>query len=75
LFVFVLKNKKKEIDEYLLKLADRKFHLHEFSGFDTYVNEGEFGRQVDFWWDIENDLMFWKPNYEFTKQFIDEFFN
>ena len=44
--------------------------LKEFSAFDSYIkNSGYFKDKFDFWWDIENDLMFWKKNSEFENKF------
>lgn len=44
--------------------------LKEFSAFDLYINDdSQFGKKFDFWWDIENDLMFWKKDQEFEINF------
>lgn len=50
-------------------LADNKFHLKEYCDFSNYINNKLRFRSSDFWWDIENDYMFWKYNPEFTVKF------
>ena len=62
-----------EMSEYLNGLMGREFRLKEYSDFDTLFCESksEYARknQTDFWWDIENDLMFWKKNDKFEENF------
>lgn len=68
--VFCNDSQKSDIKTYLLELAENKMKLKEFSGFNDYINnDGYFKDKFDFWWDIENDLMFWKKNPEFELQF------
>lgn len=58
------------INEYLTELAENKMNLKKFSAFDSYIkDDGYFKDRFDFWWDIENDLMFWKKNNEFENMF------
>jgi len=69
--VFCTDEQRKYLKEYLECLADNKWYLKEYSDFNTYINPDNYFRQkTDFWWDIENDLMFWKRNTKFTKKFI-----
>ena len=59
-----------EIEQYLNELAKNKIQLKEFSAFDQYIKgDGHFSDRFDFWWDIDNDLMFWKKNEEFEMKF------
>lgn len=61
-----------EINEFILGLANNKYHLKEFSDFDTWISDNpRWQNQTDFWWDIENDYMFWKKDEIFLKKFID----
>lgn len=68
--VFCKDSQKSVIKLYLTELAKNKMRLKEFSAFDSYIkNDGYFKDRFDFWWDIENDLMFWKKNNEFETKF------
>lgn len=68
--VFCKDSQKSDIKLYLTELAENKMRLKEFSAFDSYIkNDGYFKDRFDFWWDIENDLMFWKKNNEFEIKF------
>ena len=68
--VFCKDSQKGDIKQYLTELAENKMHLKGFSAFNQYVNNsGFFKDRFDFWWDIENDLMFWKKNPEFELKF------
>ena len=68
--VFCKDSQKSEIKTYLEELAENKIRLKEFSAFDKYIkNDGYYKDKFDFWWDIENDLMFWKKNTEFETKF------
>lgn len=65
------------VTEYLKVLARPSTFLKERSDFDSYINPSEYdlqwqskrGHDTDFWWDIENDIMFWKKNKRFETQF------
>lgn len=68
--VFCLKEQQDFIGNILEQLADRQIRLKEFSAFDSYINDdGYFKDKFDFWWDIENNFMFWKSNEEFELKF------
>lgn len=68
--VFCKNSQKNDIKLYLSELAENNMSLKEFSAFDSYINDdGYFKNRFDFWWDIENDLMFWKKNQEFETKF------
>lgn len=68
--VFCPDHLKTEVKKYLTALADKKMRLKEFSGFDDYIKgDGYFKDRFDFWWDIENHVMFWKKNNEFETKF------
>ncbi len=71
--VFCKSSDKTNVKQYLSELSEKKFRLKEFSAFDSYIsNDGYFKDKFDFWWDIENDLMFWKKNIEFESKFKDK---
>ena len=63
--------------EILNELSHGKILLKEYSDFNTYIrpsnNDSKWiekhGHHTDFWWDIENDFMFWKKNVNFEKDF------
>ena len=68
--VFCKDSQKCEVKQYLTELSENKMRLKEFSAFDSYIkNSGFFKDKFDFWWDIENNLMFWKKNSEFENKF------
>jgi len=68
--VFCKNSQKSEMKQYLTDLAERKFRLKEFAAFNEFVNDsGYFKDRFNFWWDIENDLMFWKKDNEFELKF------
>jgi len=70
--IFYDKKFESEILEFLIKLSEDKFTLKEYSDFNSYINNGPFYNNTDFWWDIDNHLMFWKENSELGK-FTDKF--
>ena len=63
--------------EILNELSHGKILLKEYSDFNTYIRPSNYdskwiekhGHNTDFWWDIENDFMFWKKNVNFEKDF------
>lgn len=67
--VFCKDSQKTDIKTYLEELAENKMGLKEYSDFDSYINPVHFPNRTDFWWDIENNLMFWKKNVEFETNF------
>lgn len=67
--VFCSQDQKSEVDEYLERLANNCY-LKEYSDFDNYVADKPiFKSKTDFWWDIDNDIMFWRKNNEFELKF------
>lgn len=68
--VFCTKYQQPKIEQYLNELADGKMRLKEYASFDSYVNN-KFPRtnKTDFWWDIQNDLMFWRKDTVFENKF------
>lgn len=53
------------------KLADNEFHLKEYSGFDRWFKGNKSTWQSNFWWDIDNDFMFWSTgDGQFDKNFL-----
>lgn len=66
-----------EIRDYLIALSNDQIRLKERSDFNTYINpskhdlewQSRHPHSTNFWWDIENDIMFWKENEIFTNHF------
>lgn len=68
--IFCKKSQKDDIKQYLTELSENKHRLKEPSYFDYYINnDGYFKDHTDFWWDIENDVMFWKKDRNFEDKF------
>ena len=68
--IFCKVEQKEEVLEAVRGLADHKYRLKEFCDFEHLVN-GEDNVRNNFWWDIDNDFMFWITDKEFTKDFIE----
>jgi len=69
--VFCKKEQKEFIGDILEQLADREIRLKEYCDLDKYLRD-EGGRLYnDFWWDIDQDWMFWKSNPDFDLKFKD----
>jgi hypothetical protein len=75
--VFCNDNQKSDIKGYLQQLANGRMYTKLGSYFDKYVNPLKYDLEfqvrhplkINFWWDIENDLMFWVKNPEFESKF------
>lgn len=68
--VFCKYSLKNDIEQYLIALSENRWILKEFSAFDSYINnDGYFKDKFDFWWDIGNDIMFWRSNNKFEEKF------
>jgi hypothetical protein len=69
--VFCLADDVVKVGEVLEQLAEKTIRLKERCDLSEYIlNIGtEFSN--DFWWDIENDFMFWKDDSRFTVAFMD----
>jgi len=68
--VFCKDSQKSDVRDYLTNLAENKWRLQEYSDFDNYINPTEyFKSRTDFWWDIENNFMFWRKSVEFETKF------
>lgn len=68
--VYCLEDVKCEVKQYLTELSKNEMRLKEFSGFSDYIkDEGYFKDRFDFWWDIQNNVMFWKKNPDFESKF------
>jgi len=67
--VFCQKSLKNEVEEYLLSLISREMRTHEYTAIPDYFNDGYHKDTIDFWWDVENDLMFWVKEDTFTRLF------
>lgn len=58
-----------EIYNMIKDLADDKYRLKEYCDFRHFIYFSPHMLKSDFWWDIENDYMFWKFNPEFNTKF------
>ena len=68
--VFCLSKFKNSIEQLLIDLSDSKFRTKEYHAFDDYIKEeGYFQDRVDLWWDLVNNMMFWRKNPEFETKF------
>jgi hypothetical protein len=75
--VFCNNEQKAEVMEYLKELANGEMHTKLGSYFDQYIKPSKYGLEwqreyplkTNFWWDIENNLMFWGKNPEFELKF------
>jgi len=55
---------------YLNKMAYRNFRLKEGSHFDRFINDEMMSfMEINHWWDLDNDLMFWKKDGVFHDKF------
>jgi hypothetical protein len=75
--VFCNNNQKPDVKLYLEELANGEMHIKACSCFDQYVKPSKHDLtwqaknplNINFWWDIQNDLMFWPKNEEFELKF------
>jgi len=75
--MFCKASEKSDAKECLQGLIDSRFFLKEYSNINTWVKPSENDRDwqkkhphnTDFWWDIDNNIMFWKKNPEFEAKF------
>ena len=71
--VFYNKKFKNDIVEFLTKLSEDKMTLKEWTDFRSYIYDDSTYGGTDFWWDIENHLMFWKSDNENQNSFTEKF--
>jgi hypothetical protein len=75
--VFCHNDNKSDVNKYLTELASGKMRTKNGNHFDWYVQnekKSDFTYvrdRVNFWWDIENDLMFWIKSPDFEIKFKD----
>ena len=73
--VFCKSENKSDVKKYLTDLANGEMRTKNGNYFDWYVqseNKNDFSyvrNAVNFWWDIENDLMFWIKSPDFEIKF------
>ncbi len=58
-----------QINGFLEELSENKIRLMERCDLPAYFKDDDGYRHNDFWWDIENDWMFWKQNEDFSIKF------
>ena len=66
--IFCKKSELSEILNTLEKLAKKEIRLKEWIDFSEFINDDP-NQNTDFWWDIDNDFMFWKENKQFEEKF------
>ncbi len=59
------------INGYIEELSENKIRLKERCDLSYYIKGDNHYRNNDFWWDIENDFMFWKHNMDFSVKFVE----
>jgi len=68
--VFCHEDHEPQVIQHLIDISDSKFRTKEWHAFDDYVNDdGYFKDRVDIWWDLDNNIMFWKKSPEFEEKF------
>jgi len=66
-----------EIEQLLIKLGKDEISTKGVSYFKHYVNPSKYDiewqilhpLEIDFWWDLDNDIMFWRKTIDFEKKF------
>lgn len=56
-----------DVKNNILRFAKNEIRTKEWVGFERWLNTGD--QTPDFWWDIDNDFMWWKYNESFTNSF------
>lgn len=59
-----------EMEAFLKGLSMNKVRLKDATSFDRYINGQTEYDPCDFWWDIENDFMFWRYDDKFKHEFL-----
>jgi hypothetical protein len=72
--VFCKETQKSDMKTFLREIADDKMRMKCMSKFDIYIkskvgDKPNSWNEFDFWWDLENDLMWWKKSNEFEGSF------
>lgn len=69
--IYGRKNKLPEIQGFIVAMSKKEYKFKCRSLFADYIADIEYEYETaDFWWDLENDFMFWKHNDEFEESFI-----
>jgi len=69
--VFCKKEDNDFVTSTLEQLALRQIQLKEYCDLNKYLSDNNEYRHNDFWWDIENNFMFWKFNHDFGSKFLE----
>ena len=69
--VFCKKEDKDSVTFTLEQIAIKQIRLKERCDLDKYLSDNNTYRHNDFWWDIENNFMFWKFNPDFGSKFLE----
>lgn len=72
--VFCKEEQKSEIKQFLQTISEGKMRMKCGSRFDDFIESKPEEKQdkwndFDFWWDIENDLMWWRKDNDFEVSF------
>jgi hypothetical protein len=69
--VFCKKEAKDSVIDTIEQLSKKELRLKEYCDLDKYISDDNKFRHSDFWWDIENNFMFWKFNPDFGSKFLE----
>lgn len=58
-----------EVTEIISGLSKGSYQLKEYCDFKNWIKPSYLKNYSDFYWDLENDFMFWKHNSEFEAKF------
>ena len=75
--VFCKVSQRPDVPNYLGELASGKMHTKCYNDFDNCMNPSEIQKKwqakrplkTNFWWDLDNDIMFWIKDNEFETKF------
>lgn len=68
--VFCKNEHKTKVKQYLTSLCEGEMRLKAYSGFNMFMEDKErIFTKVDFWWDIQNHIMFWEKDGGFESKF------
>ena len=75
--VFCKASVRQDVPDMLDKLASGEMRCKRYTDFDNFLRPSKIHKEwqrkcplrTSFWWDIENDIMWWEKNNEFEKKF------
>lgn len=70
--VLCKKEEQEEVCNILEQISEQKIRLKEYCDLYDFINDNYTYHYNDFWWDIDNDFMFWKFTPDFDIKFKKE---